>query len=66
MNARDALAWIDDELEQLDRQGLLRELSTHAGAQRVRLRAGAGELINFGSNDYLALAADPRWPARRS
>ncbi len=59
MNARDPLAWIDEELDQLDRQGLLRALSTHAGAQRVRLHDGSRELINFGSNDYLALAADP-------
>lgn len=56
----DPLAWIDDELAELDRRGLLRDRTTHAGPQHVCLRIGRRELINFGSNDYLGLAADPR------
>lgn len=56
----DPLDWIDDELVELERQGLLRSRSTHAGAQQVRLKVDDRELINFGSNDYLGLAADAR------
>jgi 8-amino-7-oxononanoate synthase len=56
----DPLDWIDDELVELERQGLLRSRATHAGAQQVRLKVDDRELINFGSNDYLGLAADAR------
>jgi 8-amino-7-oxononanoate synthase len=56
----DPLDWIDEELVDLERQGLLRNRSTHTGAQQVRLQVGSRELINFGSNDYLGLAADAR------
>ncbi len=59
----DPLAWIDHELDDREQQGLLRELTTHAGAQRVRLEVDGRELVNFGSNDYLGLAADPRLTA---
>jgi 8-amino-7-oxononanoate synthase len=55
-----ALAWIDRELAGLDRQDLRRRLATRAGAQAARLTIDGRELVNFGSNDYLALAADPR------
>lgn len=54
------LAWIDDELTSLERQHLRRRPLTHEGPQSVRLSIDGRELINFGSNDYLALAADPR------
>ncbi len=54
------LAWIDDELAALERQQLLRRLSVRGGPQSVRLAMDGRELINFGSNDYLGLAADPR------
>ncbi len=59
----DPLDWIDEELVELERQGLLRSRSTHAGAQQVRLKVDDRELINFGSNDYLGLAADVRLTA---
>src|SRR3954452_11920606 len=45
----DPLAWIDDEEAERSRRGLTRRLSV--------LPKG---LINFGGNDYLGLAADPR------
>jgi 8-amino-7-oxononanoate synthase len=56
----DPLGWIDGELARLERQGLHRQVRTHLGAQQARLNFAGRELINFGSNDYLGLAADPR------
>lgn len=60
------LSWIDEELAALGRQHLLRRRPAHAGPQSARLTVGGRELINFGSNDYLALAADPRLRAAAS
>jgi 8-amino-7-oxononanoate synthase len=54
------LSWIDDELLALERQHLRRRPVTRDGPQSARLSIDGGELINFGSNDYLALANDPR------
>ena len=54
------LAWLDQELEQLERQTLRRRLTEYTGAQGVRVVVEGTELVNFGSNDYLQLAADPR------
>jgi 8-amino-7-oxononanoate synthase len=72
----DPLSWLDDELAQLDAQGLRRRIVTRLGPQgpTIRVRSDddppsppgelAGrELINFGANDYLGLAADPRLAA---
>jgi len=47
----------------LDGQGLRRRLLSRTGPQRVRLMLDSRELVNFGSNDYLGLAADPRLTA---
>ncbi|NQT11194.1 MAG: 8-amino-7-oxononanoate synthase, partial [Planctomycetes bacterium] len=55
-----ALQWIDDELAALDRQDLCRRLATREGKQTTQIDLDGGKLVNFGSNDYLALAADPR------
>jgi 8-amino-7-oxononanoate synthase len=54
------LSWIDDELAALEQGHLLRRLTTRDGPQSARLRIDGRELVNFGSNDYLGLAADPR------
>lgn len=57
---RDPLEWIDEELAKLEGRGLLRAPIVHAGPQQVRVQVDGREMVNFGSNDYLALAADPR------
>ena len=54
------LAWIDAELDTLEQQGLRRRLLTRSSTQAARIVIDGRELLNFGSNDYLGLAADPR------
>ena len=54
------LSWIDEELAALERQHLRRRLQSRDGPQSARLSVNGRELVNFGSNDYLGLAADPR------
>ena len=65
MNPTDkqALAWLDQELADLDRRNLRRRLRTREGVQAGRIVLDGRELVNFGSNDYLGLAADPRLAA---
>jgi 8-amino-7-oxononanoate synthase len=58
--ARDPLTWLDDELTVLDAEHLRRRLITRAGPQTATIIIDGHELINFGANDYLGLAADPR------
>ncbi len=57
------LGWIDAELAALEQQGLRRRLATRSSPQAPRLLLDGCPLINFGSNDYLGLAADPRLAA---
>lgn len=59
----DPLDWIDDELEQLRQTHLLRRPSLRGGKQGPRIAIDGQNLINFGSNDYLGLAADSRLSA---
>jgi len=54
------LGWIDEELKSLKQRGLDRALRTRTGPQGPRVVVDGREMIHFGSNDYLALAADPR------
>jgi 8-amino-7-oxononanoate synthase len=57
----DPLAWLDDALDDLERRGLRRSVTARHGPQRGdRIEIGGQSLVNFGSNDYLGLAADPR------
>jgi 8-amino-7-oxononanoate synthase len=57
------LSWLSTELAALDHAGLRRRLSTRQGGQAATITLDGQELVNFGSNDYLALAADPRLAA---
>lgn len=60
------LSWIDNELKTLDDQTLLRHLRERSSAQSAAIRLNGRELINFGSNDYLGLAAELGEAARSS
>jgi 8-amino-7-oxononanoate synthase len=59
----DPLRWIDGELWDLEERGLLRRRAAHDGPQQARLQLEGREVLNFGSNDYLGLAAEPRLAA---
>ena len=55
------LHWLDDALADLDRRGLRRQLLVRETAQRGdAVKIDGRMLVNFGSNDYLGLAADER------
>jgi 8-amino-7-oxononanoate synthase len=54
------LEWIDDKLRMLEARHLKRELRTFAGPRGPIVHHDGAELVNFGSNDYLNLAGDPR------
>ena len=58
--AHDPLAWIADEMTALERQGLRRHLTRRSGPQGATIASDRRQLVNFASNDYLALAADRR------
>lgn len=60
LQTRSALDWIDDELAELDAAQLLRRLQTTERVGAGRCRIDGQELIDFGSNDYLGLATEPR------
>ena len=57
------LAWIDDELAALDAHSLRRYPAAHCGPQGAEIEIRGRRYLNFGSNDYLGLAADPRLAA---
>ncbi|HEY2413784.1 MAG TPA: 8-amino-7-oxononanoate synthase [Pirellulaceae bacterium] len=55
------LDWLDDALADLDRRGLRRQLrATFRHPPAAEIEVAGQSLINFGSNDYLGLASDPR------
>ena len=56
----DPLEWVDDELERLERDDLLRSLPLPLRSAGTIANVGGRQLINFASNDYLGLAADER------
>ena len=53
-------AWIDEELASLAERDLLRELPAPVDPQSPTIQRDDRPLVNFASNDYLGLAADPR------
>ncbi len=55
--------WTTKELERLHEAGLYRSLRNVESAQFPVITLSGEEVINFCSNDYLALAADPRMGA---
>jgi 8-amino-7-oxononanoate synthase len=59
-STHESLDWIDGELADLERLGLRRRLANRVGSQGAIVQLDDLELINFSTNDYLGLAADPR------
>jgi 8-amino-7-oxononanoate synthase len=57
------LSWINAELAALRSQDLLRDLATPLARQGPVVDIAGRRLVNFASNDYLGLAADPRLAA---
>jgi 8-amino-7-oxononanoate synthase len=56
----DVMTWMDDDLNDRRARGLYRGRRSLQSAQGTRVLLRGRELINFASNDYLDLAADPR------
>ncbi len=63
INHHDPLAWIEDELAGLEQAGLRRRLTVRESAQSATVSLDGREVVNFGANDYLGLAADERLAA---
>jgi len=55
-----SLDWIENELEQLSSANLLRHRVTRTGKLGATIVVDGKSYINFGPNDYLGLAADPK------
>ncbi|MGD9637024.1 MAG: 8-amino-7-oxononanoate synthase, partial [Pirellulales bacterium] len=60
---RDPLSWVNDELARLEQAGLRRRLVVRESPQSATVTIDGRQLVNFSSNDYLALASDPRLAA---
>lgn len=60
---KDPLGWIEAELAHLDQASLRRRQRVRQGPQGPLVVLDGREWVNFGSNDYLGLAADERLKA---
>jgi 8-amino-7-oxononanoate synthase len=57
--SQDPLAWLEEALQRLSAAGLRREPACRAGPQRPDgVELGGRAVVNFGTNDYLGLAAE--------
>ncbi|MBM4001515.1 MAG: 8-amino-7-oxononanoate synthase [Planctomycetes bacterium] len=54
----DAFDWVPGELAELDRRALRRSRPIRRSSQGARIELDGRRLVNFGSNDYLGLAAE--------
>ncbi len=62
-SGHDPLAWIEGELDALRSAGLARRRALRGGPVAGQTEIDGRPLVNFASNDYLALAADVRLSA---
>jgi len=58
--AKDKLAFIDQDLATLKKQGLFINIRTIESAQGASIRVDGKQVLDFCSNDYLGLANNPR------
>ncbi len=56
----EAYAWIEQSLDTIHRADWYRSVKTIAGLPGPMIDLDGQRLVNFGSNDYLGLAGDPR------
>ena len=61
---QDPLAYLDDELNELRRQGLFRPLRVLDGEQKARTSVDHRSVVNLSSNNYLGLTTHPPLRAR--
>lgn len=54
-----SLDWIANDLKQLAQADLLRQRTSRSGKMEAQIVVDGKRYINFGSNDYLGIAADP-------
>ena len=54
------LSFVKDELESLKSRGLYNTIRTLEGSQGAWVTINGDSMLNFCSNNYLGLAADPR------
>ena len=64
--ARNPLAFLDAELEELQAKGLYRRLRVVESEQAARCRIDGREVITLSSNNYLGLTTHPSLRRRRS
>src|SRR6478609_426495 len=62
-SSHNPLSWIDAALADLERNNLRRHQTRRESTQSARITIDGRDHINFGSNDYLGLASDPRLAA---